>query len=68
MDAIQGMYAGAKGFVGEQIAAKAFNKREAIMQGVNLGGRPAFRLPVWLAASGVHRAHAAHFKPCFSSI
>jgi hypothetical protein len=38
MDAVRSIVAGAKGYISEQVAAvKAFNKREALLQGVNLG-------------------------------
>lgn len=38
MDAVRTLADGAKSYVSEQVAAvKAFNKREALLQGVNLG-------------------------------
>jgi hypothetical protein len=38
MDVVRSFADGAKGYVSEQVAAvKAFNKREALLQGVNLG-------------------------------
>lgn len=38
MDTVRSLADGAKSYVSEQVAAvKAFNKREALLQGVNLG-------------------------------
>lgn len=65
MDAVRSAGASVKGYVSEQVAAvKAFNKREALLQGVNLGDHACLHNGIIAASTG--RAWHRH-KGAFTS-